>query len=527
MPVTCPYCQTHFPNSDSINARHKAVCSGWQAQLGDTAPRVCLCGHEATSLTQMKRHRSVCEVWKSRHRGTVQMARMAETLQAKHGEGITHPRLIEEAEERRKATIKERYGAENVFSKESIIFEKVQESLVGKRTIFYGKDNTFSKPETQEKIRRTNLAKYGVENPNQSPEIRAKTQSTNLQRYGSEEILAAPVIRQKIAETNQEKYGGPAPSCSEEVVEKARQTNLERWGVEWTNQDPDVRRRQLETTFEHYGTYYFASEQGKSEIRAVLIEKYGVDHPAKIDGFWEKTVATFIRKYGATHPLLLAEFLEKREHTCLERYGVEHPLQSPEIYAKLVETVKANYGVEYVLQAESVKEKVRQTTLDRYGVPYAIQAESVKEKVRQTNTANYGVPYPMMNREYAFAHLQKMSRPGPNLFEHRFASLNPELLYVGNGVYWRWLPKVRHHKNPDFILPGPDKDHPKREVGKVVEVFGDFWHSRMFTGKVPFEHEQELIEAYRDIGLDCLIIWEGEVKKDPQAVRARVLAFLK
>jgi G:T-mismatch repair DNA endonuclease (very short patch repair protein) len=63
-------------------------------------------------------------------------------------------------------------------------------------------------------------------------------------------------------------------------------------------------------------------------------------------------------------------------------------------------------------------------------------------------------------------------------------------------------------------------------VTKVVEVFGDFWHSRIFTGKANFDHESELVEAYRDIGMACLIVWEIDVNENPSSVRQRVKDFL-
>lgn len=431
------------------------------------------------------------------------MARLAETLQAKHGEGVTHPCHIVEAEERRKATTKERYGAENVFSRESTLFERVQASIEGKRPVLRGADNPFAQPEVQAKIRQSNLARYGVEHTAQSPEVRRRTKETNLERYGVEETLASPEVRAKIRATNEERYGGPSPSDSPEIVEKARQTNLARWGVEWTSQHPDVRQRQLESMEARYGGHFFASDEGRARIRAVLVERYGVEHPAKIEGFWEKTVATFVRKYGATHPLLLAEFLDKRRDTCQERFGVGSPLQSPEVYAGLLATVQGRYGVDCVFQDEGVKEKSRQTNIERFGVPYA-----------------------MMNREVAQRAFEAARRPGPNGLERRFSALNPELLYTGNGALWRWLPKLGHHKNPDFILPGPDPQHPKKGVTKVVELFGDFWHSRMFTGSANFEHEQQLVEAFRDIGVECLVVWESEFKADPEAIRQRVLSFL-
>lgn len=434
----------------------------------------------------MKRHRQTCGVWKSRDQGKVQAARLADTLQSRYGEGVTSPIHIEAVRDKAKATNLERYGAENPFCKGSSLYKQVREaSDAAARPVLYGADNPFSKPEVRSKIRATHLAKYGVENPQQAPEVRAKTKATNLERYGVEEALAAPEIREKIAATNQERYGGPAPSLSLEVIEKARQTNQERWGVDWTCQHPDVRRRQLETMEAHFGSHFLASEEGRAKIRATLIERYGVDHPAKIDGFWDKAVATFVRKYGATHPLLLAEFLEKRRGTCQERYGADNPIQSPGVWQRAVETYK-------------------HTCLQRYGVSNAMQDPRIALKALKAAGGS----------------------GGPNLLERRFASLNPELIYTGNGTFWRWLPLLGHHKNPDFVVPGPDPKKPKKAVTKVIEVFGDFWHSRMFTGSANFEHEQHLIDAFADIGISCLVIWESEFKADPTTVRDRIAEFL-
>jgi hypothetical protein len=268
------------------------------------------------------------------------------------------------------------------------------------------------------------------------------------------------------------------------VVEKERQTNLARWGVEWTSQHPDVRQKQFETEFEHYGTWFLASDEGKSRVRQALVDKYGVDRPAKIDGFWDRVVTTFLQRYGVEHPFLLTEFLDKRRETCRERYGVDSPMQLPEVYRRAVETCK-------------------QTCMSRYGVPHAMQHPAIARKA-----------------------LEAASRPGPNMLERQFGKLFPQFLYTGNGTFWRWLPLLGHHKNPDFILPGPDPKQPKKGVKKVVELFGDYWHSRMFTGKANFDHESDLVAAWADIGVSCLIVWESEFKKDPEAVQVRVVDFL-
>ena len=440
----------------------------------------CLCGHVATSMTQMKRHRAQCSVWKARHRGTVQMQRLAETLQKNHGVGVTHPTKIPEAEARRRQTNLERYGASNCFSRGSSVYSKVREASALNRVYLSGSANTFARPETKAKIRSTLLVRYGVTSPQQSPSVRLKTQSTNLQRYGFTSALSAPVIRERIKATNLVRYGGPAPACSEEVLDRTRATNRSRWGFDWTNQNPDVRQRQVEAQFEHYGTWFLASEEGKAKVRQALIDKYGVDHPAKIEGYWDRMVQTFVRRYGAQHPFLLAEFLEKRRETCLERFGVDNPMQSPEVYHQYMETC----------------------------------------------TKRYGVPNAMKNRTIARRALEAAKRIGPNMLERRFGGQNPELLYTGNGAFWRFLPLLGHHKNPDFILPGPDPAQPKRGVKKVVELFGDYWHSRLFTGKANFDHVQELVDAWKAIGIDCLVIWESDFKANPSATRSLLLSHL-
>ncbi len=487
MATTCPHCQTHFPKSDSVNSRHKAVCVGWQEAVGSQKPLDCLCGHESTSNTQMKRHRLTCEVWRARPKVEVQQARSIKTLQTKYGAEVTNAAQVPEVCAKAKATNLKRYGANSPFSKTSSIYDKVRAANnATPKNHKRGQESHLAKPEVKEKIRQTNLARYGVANPMQSAEVFARARATNLERYGAEEPLSLPHIREQIVATNQVRYGGAAPSNSPEVVEKARQTNLGRWGVEWTNQDPDVRRRQVESQFQNYGTWFFASDEGRTKVKNALIERYGVDHPAKIEGHWERAVATFHRKYGAAHPLLLVEFLEKRRVTCQARFGVDHPLQNPEVYARLIQTVRANYGgVDNVFQSKEVKEKIQQTYLNS---------------------------------------TKKIS--GPNQLEAHFGAANPELLYTGNGAFWRFLPKLGHHKNPDFIVPGPDNSSPKTGVTKVLEVFGNYWHSKVFTGKCNADHEREIVEAYQELGFNCCVVWEEDFRKRPAEVRARVQTWL-
>jgi hypothetical protein len=259
---------------------------------------------------------------------------------------------------------------------------------------------------------------------------------------------------------------------------------MERFGVPWTAMDPEVRKKQLETMELHWGAHYFASEEGKAAIRETMLERYGVEFPGAMVGHWDKAKAAFQARYGVAHPLRCSTFLAKLEKTMLQRHGYKH----------------------FIGTAQFTK-----SCLFRAGVPIPVD----------------GIPsHPMKIHGYAIIHLQRMKRKGPNRLEQKVAKMAPELMFTGDGKFWRWLPSLGHFKNPDFIVPGSDPDHPRRSVHKVVETFGDFWHSRMRTGKSPFDHEQELINAFRDIGIDCLVLWESEVKADPEGTRERILMFV-
>ena len=422
--ATCPHCKRDFKTA-IISGRHRKVCwPDWKPQ--PITP--CICGHESTSNTQMKRHKKECEVWQGRDKKAIANARRKNTYLKRYG--VENPAHSKESVEKRKQTNLKRYGAENPFSKESSLFEKVQDALDGKRPVLKGKDNPFAWESVQDKIKQTNLERYGVVNPQQNDVVKAKTEATNLERYGGT-LLGSPELRAKIEATNIERYGVPIPSMSKEVMDRVVATNMERYGVPYTSAVGEFRQKQLKTMIENYGSHYFASEQGKGEIRATMVDRYGVEFPGAIDGHWDK---------------------------------------------------------------------VQETLKDRYGVEFPILLMNQKEM---------------------------------NKFESRVASYSDSLTFTGNGAYWRFLPSKKNfdgsiggYKNPDFVVcVSDDPEHPYMGATKVVECFGQYWHSQALTGMSKEEHERNTIEAYAEVGLDCLVIWEGDIRSDEGSVIEKVERF--
>ena len=93
---------------------------------------------------------------------------------------------------KRKISIKNKYGVENVFELENI----------------------------KNKIKKTNVEKYGVENPQQNKDIKNKTIKTIISKYGVENVFQNNDIKDKSKKTMIEKYGVEYPQQSDIIRSK-------------------------------------------------------------------------------------------------------------------------------------------------------------------------------------------------------------------------------------------------------------------------------------------------------------------
>lgn len=150
-----------------------------------------------------------------------------------------------------------------------------------------------------------------------------------------------------------------------------------------------------------------------------------------------------------------------------------------------------------------------------------IMSLEAREKISINHTNISGKNNPMYGKKHSRKSKQEMSRSHKKLF------LNPEFCkkfseqfqtkpnklekimidilnknfpeqyeYVGNYKFWI------EGQNPDFV---------DRENKKIIEVFGDYWHGKEFTGKDPEKNEKEKVENFKKHGYRTLIIWEHEL----------------
>ena len=231
---------------------------------------------------------------------------------------------IPKTSEKRKATVKERYGVENVFQDESV----------------------------KEKIRETNLDRYGVENIAHSDEVKEKRKATNLKRYGAENGFASEIIKERIKKTNLERYGVENPNQSVEVLQKRIETNLERYGVE----------------------HYVETDEFQEKFKESSLSRYGVDHPMKSDEIQQIQQDAVFEKYGVRNVLLDKDIYGKSYETNLANHEGKHHTQTQDFLEKSRATCLERYGVDNPSKAQEVKDRIVQTWLEKYGVPFPPQS---------------------------------------------------------------------------------------------------------------------------------------------------------
>ena len=59
---------------------------------------------------------------------------------------------------------------------------------------------------------------------------------------------------------------------------------------------------------------------------------------------------------------------------------------------------------------------------------------------------------------------------------------------------------------------------------KIIELFGDYWHSIKITGRTKEQEEQQRINAFKKYGYSTLIIWESELK-NIESVKQKIIGF--
>ncbi len=140
------------------------------------------------------------------------------------------------------------------------------------------------------------------------------------------------------------------------------------------------------------------------------------------------------------------------------------------------------------------------------------QTDEVKQKLSRTKKKLW------LNPEYAKKHLKSMystMNKKPTQPEKRLRTLLNKLFpgeykYVGDGDVWIG------GKNPDFININGQK--------KIIEMFGDYWHSKKHTGVSKKENRVRRQKHFARYGFHCCVIWQSSLS-DMKSVKDKLREF--
>lgn len=114
-----------------------------------------------------------------------------------------------------------------------------------------------------------------------------------------------------------------------------------------------------------------------------------------------------------------------------------------------------------------------------------------------------------LSEEHKFKLLKSQKRsftkPEMKVYESYLDSIE----YTGDRSKWVKF-KDGTVKNPDFII---------KNQRVVIEVFGDYWHKG--------EDPNILIRNYNEIGYDCLVLWESDIKsRTHESIKELIDSFI-
>lgn len=192
---------------------------------------------------------------------------------------------------------------------------------------------------------------------------------------------------------------------------------------------------------------------------------------------------------------------KKREQTHLKRHGYANPFANPEVQKKIVETNQRRYGASHAMRNEEVFARQSES---------AHRGPSEQEKFFDEHTCE-NVVYVGYGGRFI------RTKTGVHKYGRLIKDLNPDFMVLPRNVLESALAAVKEHR----LL-----DRQKHRSKYVIELLGDYYHSKEVIGVEPAEHEKELVEAYKSVGIECLVLWEKDIMTRWESIRLMVDAWI-
>jgi len=260
---------------------------------------------------------------------------------------------------------------------------------------------------------------------------------------------------------------------------RSKETFLERYGVDHPLKLEEFKEKSKRTNLERYGVEYsILNEKIKDKARKTIKEKYGSDEYMSTEDFREKSKITLNNNYGVDYPLQNEEIKLKVENTCLERYSSKSPLGSNFIKEKITNTKRKRYDDEFY----NNREQYKKTCLEKFGFENPMQNEIVKQKLTNIIFEKYGVNYPAQNEKI----YKKMITKGLYILKYKDSNLYYQGKYEFDFLN-NYYDKIEIERGESIKYFFNDRectyfpDFYFKKLNLIIEIKSSYWFNKHYS----------------------------------------------
>lgn len=254
--------------------------------------------------------------------------------------GVDNPFKLQQFQDAGQNTRESKYGAKFTLAKGSVFAKEARKKINNQL-----KDDERRK-EINDKRVATMQERYGVDHPMQSEAIKKKIMKTSLERYGVDYPMQSDEMKKKMVETSLARYGVTSYIKTQEFKDKSKATCLRKYGVENYMQLPSVRHELHDYCCAH-------REERKQVFIDAMQKKYGVNYSWENKELLHKAHSKMLERYGAEYYAQSEEYklrkpeITKRTYDTLKTNGTYKTSTTEKLLANISNFEQQYYDDRY------------------------------------------------------------------------------------------------------------------------------------------------------------------------------------
>lgn len=244
---------------------------------------------------------------------------------------------------------------------------------------------------------------------------------------------------------------------------------------------------------------YYKTDEGKQKAKDLAL-KNSEDRKGKTyDELFGEEKANEIKE-------MVKDIMVKKWENPDFRLKMEEIMSSEERRKKISNSIKEFYSSEDSIETRAIMSQKKKEQWEDQNSSY--NSTDFRNKKSIESTKKWGdSEFVNKVREHLIGKKTKSEQLLESILNTYFPN---QFTFVGD------LSFIIGTRNPDFI---------DEKNNKLIELFGDYWHSEKVQGIDPIIHEKERVSYFKSHNYDTLVIWENELN-DIDGLKNKINNFI-